>query len=62
MLLIALSKASLRALLLKNPPATQETLETPVRFLGWEDSLGKGMATHCSILAWRIPGTEKPGE
>ena len=28
---------------------------------GWEDPLEKGMATHSSILAWRIPGTEKPG-
>ena len=32
-----------------------------VRFLGWEDPLEKGMATHCSILAWRIPWTEEPG-
>ena len=29
--------------------------------LGWDDSLKKGMATHSSILAWRIPWTEKPG-
>ena len=29
--------------------------------LGQEDPLGKGMATHCSILAWRIPWTEEPG-
>ena len=28
---------------------------------GWEDPLEEGMATHCSILAWRIPGTEEPG-
>ena len=33
--------------------------ETWVRSLGWEDSLEKGMATHSSILAWRIPGTEE---
>ena len=32
-----------------------------VHFLGQEDSLEKGMATHSSILAWRIPGTEEPG-
>ena len=32
-----------------------------VRFLGQEDLLGKGMATHSSILAWRIPWTEEPG-
>ena len=43
--------ASLIAQLVKNPPAIQET---PVLFLGWEDPLEKGMATHSSILAWRI--------
>ena len=32
-----------------------------VRSLGWEDSLEKGMATHYSILAWRIPWMEEPG-
>ena len=32
-----------------------------VRFLGWEDLLKKGMATHSSILAWRIPWTEESG-
>ena len=32
-----------------------------VRSLGWEDPLEKGMATHSSILAWRIPWTEEPG-
>ena len=42
----------------KNPPATQETW---VRSLGQEDSLEEGMATHSSILAWRIPWTEEPG-
>jgi len=35
--------------------------ETWVQSLGWEDSLEKEMATHSSILAWRIPGTEEPG-
>ena len=35
--------------------------ETWVQFLGWEDPLEKGMATHSSILAWRIPWTEEPG-
>ena len=44
--------------LVKNPPAMQETL---VRFLGWEDPLEKGVATHPSILAWRIPWTQEPG-
>ena len=42
----------------KNPPAIMETL---VQSLGQEDLLEKGMATHSSILAWRIPRTEKPG-
>ena len=40
------------AQLVKNPPVTQET---PVQSLGWEDPLEEGMATHSSILAWRIP-------
>ena len=35
--------------------------ETWVRSLGWEDSLEEGMATHSSILAWKIPWTEEPG-
>ena len=38
----------------------QETQEMQVRSLGWEDPLEKEMATHSSILAWRIPGTEEP--
>ena len=38
----------------KNPPAMQETQETRVKSLGWEDALEKGMAIHTSILAWRI--------
>ena len=50
--------ASLVAQMVKNLPATQETW---VQSLGWEDPLEKGMATHCSILAWRIPWTEEPG-
>ena len=39
----------------------QETQEMQVRSLGWEDPLEKEMATHSSILAWRIPWTEEPG-
>jgi len=35
--------------------------ETWVRSLGWEDPLEEGMATHCSILSWRIPKTKEPG-
>ena len=46
------SGASLVAQPVKNPPAMQET---PVQFLGWEDPLEEGMATHSSILAWTIP-------
>ena len=44
--------------MVKNPPAMQETRVQP---LGWEDSLKKGLATHSSILAWRIPWTEELG-
>ena len=50
--------ASLVAQVIKNPPAMQETW---VRSLHWEDSLGKGMATHYCILSWRILQTEEPG-
>ena len=50
--------ASLVLQMVKNLPAMQETW---VRFLGQEDPLEKGMATHSSILAWRIPWTEEPG-
>ena len=45
--------------MVKNMPAI---LETQVQCLGWEDPLEKGMATHSSILAWRVPWTEDPGE
>ena len=45
----------------KNSSAVQETQETWVRSLGQKDPLEEGMATHSSILAWRIPWTEKPG-
>ena len=46
----------------KNPPAMQETQETWVWSLDREDPLEKEMATHSSILAWRIPWAEEPGE
>ena len=52
------------AQMVKNQPAMQETWvlqETQVRSLGQEDPLEKGMATHSSILAWRIPWIEEPG-
>ena len=42
----------------KHLPAMQETR---VQTLGWEDLLEKAMATHSSILAWKIPWTEGPG-
>ena len=51
-------QASLVAQMVKNPPAMWETW---VRSLGREDPLEKAMATHSSILAWRIPWTEEPG-
>ena len=54
-----MSRASLVAQRLKRLPAMRETW---VRSLGWEDPLEKEMATHSSILAWRIPWTEDPGE
>ena len=41
--------------MVKNPPAMQEPQETQVQSLGREDPLEEGMATHSSILAWRIP-------
>ena len=46
------------AWLVKNLPAKQET---QVQSLDWEDALGKGMATHSSILVWKIPWMEEPG-
>ena len=44
--------------MVKRLPTMQET---QVRSLGWKDPLEKGMATHSSILAWRIPWTEEAG-
>ena len=51
-------RASLVAQLVKNLPAMRET---QVQSLSWEDPLEEGMATHSSLLAWRIPWTEEPG-
>ena len=48
---------SLVAQMVKNLLEMQETW---VQFLGWKDSVEEGMATHSSILAWRIPWTEEP--
>ena len=53
-----LTRASLVAQKLKHLPAVQETW---VQSLGWEDPLEKEMATHSSLLAWRIPWMEEPG-
>ena len=53
-----MSFTSLVAQMVKRLPAMRETR---VRSLGWEDPLEKEMATHSSILAWRIPQTEEPG-
>ena len=49
--------ASLVAQMVKNLPVTRET---QVQYLGWEDPLEKKLATHSSILAWRVPWTEEP--
>ena len=57
----SLFRASQMALAIKNPPANAGRHETKVRSLSWEDPLKEGMATHSSILAWRIPWTEEPG-
>ena len=51
-------RASLVAQTVKSLPAVQET---QLPSLGWEDPLEEGMATHSSILAWRIPWKEEPG-
>ena len=47
--------------MVKNPPAMQETQKIQVPSLSRDDPLEEGMATYCSILAWRIPWTEEPG-
>ena len=47
--------------MVKNPSAMQEPQETQVQSLGQEDPLEEAIATHSSILAWRIPWTEDPG-
>ena len=52
------TRVSLVAQMVKHLPAMQETW---VHSLGWEDLLEKEMATHSSILAWRIPRMEEPG-
>ena len=53
--------ASQVMLVVKNPPATAGDIEMRVQSLGGEDPLEEGMATHSSILVWRIPWTKEPG-
>ena len=48
-------------LVVKNIPANAGDSKDTVRFLGQEDPLDEGMATHSRVLAWRIPWTEEPG-
>ena len=55
---LILAQSSLVAQRVKNLPAMEETW---VQSLGQEDLLEKGMATHFSILAWKIPWTQEPG-
>ena len=45
----------------KESLSVQETQETQVQSLGWEDPLEEKMATHSSVLAWEMPWAEKPG-
>ena len=45
--------------MVKNSPAMQEMQETLLQSLGWDNALEKEMATHSSILAWKIPQTEE---
>ena len=47
--------------MVKNLPTKQEMRETWVQSLGWKDPLEKELATHSSILAWKIPWTVEPG-
>ena len=47
--------------MVKNLPTKQETQEMRVRFWDREDPLQEEMATHSSVLAWKIPWTEEPG-
>ena len=49
------------ALVVQNLPASFRDIETWVQFLNQEDLLEEGMATHSSILAWKITWTEEPG-
>ena len=48
--------------MVKNPPANAGDIRDRVQSLDWEGPLEEGIGTHSSILAWRIPWTEKPGK
>ena len=52
--------SSVIAQVVKNLPEMQETKETRVHFLSWENPLEEEMATHSSVLDWKIPWTEEP--
>ena len=58
---MCMHNASQVALVVKNLPANGRDARDSGSILGWEDAMGKEMATHSSILAWRIPWTEEPG-
>ena len=61
MVMVPLFRAFLVAQLVKTLPVMQEMKEMRIRSLGREDLLEKEMATHSSILAWKIPWTEESG-
>ena len=61
MLVALLIRASQVALVVNTRLPVQERQETWVQALGWADPLEQGMATHSSILSWRITWTEEPG-
>ena len=50
------------ALVVKNLPANAGDIEMRVRSLSWKDPLEEGLENHSSVLGWRIPWTEEPGE
>ena len=58
---ISIEGASQEVLVVKNSPADAGDIRDHVQPLGWEDPLEKSMATHPSVLAWRIPWTEESG-
>ena len=47
--------------MVKNPPTNVRDIRDVGQSLGWDDPLEEGMATHSSVLAWRLPWTEEPG-